>query len=98
MCIPAVCLWGVASVIFWRPLRAHIVAIRVIFLLVGVALYFAGVQFLRGGQVVGGVVSLLGGSGVLVTVLSSSRREPLVIRGSPRPPCTTGSACGPVTD
>ena len=33
-----------------RPRRAHNVAIRVIFALVGVALIFAGVQFLRGVQ------------------------------------------------
>jgi len=41
------------------------------FLSVGVTLIFAAVQFLRGGQVMGGVVSLLGGSGVLATELSS---------------------------
>lgn len=70
MSIPAVCVWGVGTVIFWKSLRS-LVAIRVAFFLVGLALILVGVQFLRGGQVVGGVVSLLAGSGVLVTVLSS---------------------------
>lgn len=44
---------------------------KVAFLVVGVAFYASGVVFLRAGEVVGGVASLLGGSGLLVTVLSS---------------------------
>lgn len=69
MSIPAVCMWGVGTVIFGKSPQS-LVAFRVALLLFGVALIAVGVQFLRGGQVAGGVVPLLGGSGVLVTVMS----------------------------
>jgi multisubunit Na+/H+ antiporter MnhF subunit len=62
-------MWGVGTVIFGKSPRS-LVAFRVALLLFGVALIAVGVQFLRGGQVADGVVSLLGGSGVLVTVMS----------------------------
>jgi hypothetical protein len=41
------------------------------FLLVGVALFPIGMVLLAHGQVPGGIASLLGGSALMVTVLSS---------------------------
>jgi hypothetical protein len=49
----------------------HAVAIRVGFVLLGLALLGVGMTFLQGGEVLGGVASLLGGSGLVVAVMSS---------------------------
>jgi len=54
----------------WRLILSS-VAVKVAFFLVGVALLPLGMELLSRGHVPGGIASLLGGSGVLVTVLSS---------------------------
>jgi hypothetical protein len=54
----------------WRLILSS-VAVKVVFLLVGVALFPLGMVLLSRGQVPGGIASLLGGAGLLVTVLSS---------------------------